>query len=252
MTGNTNLDSIILDIRNGQKTVEDLKTFLKENEVIISTQIFKYALKCPQATKEAVIHEILLHFVQNSNKQSLEDVIEYLYHYKKLHALLDFQDNEGNTLLHYAALHGQCKDITALIKYDANPLIKNMNNQIPLDLAQEKAKKVLIEGMRKQASSKKVSSRYHVLGLTFAVSPLAFFVFGFCAIVAAECDVVSFPNAILGAIIASPFIGIAAGLITYSLDQDRKQAKAIEMPLALLEEAEVSEKSPLLQPSMQS
>jgi len=149
--------------------------------------------------------------------------------------------------LHYVASCGQHKNIKTLVKYDANPLAKNRDGKIPLDLAQGKAKKVLIEGMMEQASSKKVSARYDALERTFAVSLLAFIAFGLCACIAAECDVVSFPSAILGAIIASPLVGIAAGLIIYFLDHDRKQAGAIS---TLLQEFEMSEKTPLLQPSV--
>lgn len=44
-----------------------------------------------------------------------------------------------------------------------------------------------------------------------------------------------------------PLVGIAAGLIIYFLDHDRKQAGAIS---TLLQEFEMSEKTPLLQPSV--
>ncbi|THA20432.1 hypothetical protein EJE47_00045 [Wolbachia endosymbiont of Aedes albopictus] len=59
---NTNLNSTTLEIKINKKIAKR----------------FKYALQCSQATKKVVIHEILLHFVKNSNKQSLKDVIEHL------------------------------------------------------------------------------------------------------------------------------------------------------------------------------
>lgn len=239
--GNTNLNSTTLEIKIDKERAKS----------------FKYALECSQATAKVKVCKILLSFVQNFNEQSLENAIKYLdktikerslCQHIKLHELLDFQDNKGNTLLHYVASHGQHKNIKTLIKYGANPLIKNRDGEIPLDLAQGETRKELIKGMMEQASSKKVSARYDALGRTVAVSLLTFIVFGVGVGIAAECDVVSFPNGMLGLAIASPFIGIAAGLITYFLDHDRKQAKAIS---TLLQESEVSKKSPSLQPSMQ-
>jgi hypothetical protein len=61
MTDDLNL--IIQKIKNGEK---------------IDQGTFTLVLKQPQTTKETKIHEILLHFVQNPDKQPLEDVIGYL------------------------------------------------------------------------------------------------------------------------------------------------------------------------------
>ncbi|BEP30921.1 MAG: hypothetical protein WBIAU1_03990 [Wolbachia endosymbiont of Drosophila biauraria] len=74
-----NLDSIILGIKDGEKAIEDLRVVLKKKrkEEVITTQTFNYALQCPQTTKEAIVHEILLHFIQNPGEQSLEQVIQY-------------------------------------------------------------------------------------------------------------------------------------------------------------------------------
>ncbi|MEY2392916.1 hypothetical protein [Wolbachia endosymbiont of Tettigetta isshikii] len=57
------LNSMIQEIKNGKK---------------IDQGTFVLVLKQPQTTKETKIHEILLHFVQNPDKQPLEDVIGYL------------------------------------------------------------------------------------------------------------------------------------------------------------------------------
>ncbi|WP_264331252.1 ankyrin repeat domain-containing protein [Wolbachia endosymbiont (group B) of Erebia ligea] len=241
MMDNTNLNSTTLEIKIDKKIAKR----------------FKYALECSQATAKVEVYKILLHFVKNSNKQSLKDVIEHLNEtirnkgsidqYEELDTLLNFQDNEGNTLLHYAALHNKPNDIPTLMQCGANCLIKNTDGKTPLDFAQGDTKTKLIESMKDQAQLKEGSSIYDALGRTFAVSLLAFIAFGLCACIAAECDVVSFPSAILGAIIASPLVGIAAGLIIYFLDHDCKQAGAIS---TLLQEFEMSEKTPLLQPSV--
>ncbi|WP_410543160.1 ankyrin repeat domain-containing protein [Wolbachia endosymbiont of Tetranychus urticae] len=59
------------------------------------------------------------------------------YFYK----LINFQDQSGNTLLHQAVIINNTDAIKALLKYGSDPLIKDKNEQIPLDLAQGDTKK---------------------------------------------------------------------------------------------------------------
>ncbi|MDE5057015.1 hypothetical protein OZD68_05500 [Wolbachia endosymbiont of Drosophila bicornuta] len=157
-----NLDSIILGIKDGEKAIEDLMVVLKKRkEEVIATQTFNYALRCPKTTKEAIVHEILLHFIQNPGEQSLEQVIQCLDRaiqsgiYAKNNPIrnldeefrthINFKDEEGNTLLHHAVIGNKTEEITTLlVTYSANPLIQNADNKIPSDLAQGKTKEVLI------------------------------------------------------------------------------------------------------------
>ncbi|MDG7053184.1 MAG: hypothetical protein LKM45_04875 [Wolbachia endosymbiont of Alcedoecus sp.] len=80
MTDGFNL--IIREIKDGQQRIEDLKSFLQPKtvneiptdtkEITVDRSTFALTLQCSKTTKEAVIHEILLHFVQSFDKQPLE------------------------------------------------------------------------------------------------------------------------------------------------------------------------------------
>ncbi|OAM06524.1 MAG: hypothetical protein TV41_07730 [Wolbachia endosymbiont of Dactylopius coccus] len=153
--GNTNLNSTTLEIKIDKKIAKR----------------FKYALECSQAIAKVEVYKILLSFVQNFNEQSLENAIKYLdktikerslCQHIKLHELLDFQDNEGNTLLHYVALHNKPNDIPTLMQCGANCLIKNTDGKTPLDFAQGDTKTKLIESMKDQAQLKEGSSIYEM------------------------------------------------------------------------------------------
>ncbi|WP_265031786.1 ankyrin repeat domain-containing protein [Wolbachia endosymbiont (group A) of Tiphia femorata] len=166
MTGDDNrktLQSIITGENNSINRIEELKDFLGKNKKItINKDTFACALRCPKTTKEAIVHEILLHFIQNHGKQSLEQVIQCLDGaiqsgiYAKNNPIrnldeefrthINFKDEKGNTLLHHAVIGNKTEEITTLlVTYSANPLIQNADNKIPLDLAQGKTKEVLIK-----------------------------------------------------------------------------------------------------------
>lgn len=235
------LYSIIRQIKKNEQTIEDLRAALKKGkeEVIITTQTFSYALECKKGDKEAIIHTILLHFIQNSGEQQLEDVIGHLEKAigcriyaknnpirnpnKEFCAHLNFSGEEGNTLLHQAVIHDKTESIKTLFKYDINPLIENKNKEIPLDLAQGETKTGLIEAMRNQASSKKESARYYSL---IGIIPGVFLSVGI-----GVGSVIAGPSMaiMLGAIAVSALVvGIAVGIAVYFSSQDYKQAKAIE------------------------
>ncbi|CAG5057358.1 unnamed protein product [Parnassius apollo] len=124
MTGDDNrktLQSIITGENHSINGVGKLKDFLKQNkEITINKDTFAYALQYQKTTKEAIVHEILLHFIQNPGKQSLEQVIQCLDRaikpriYAKnnpirnldeeLRSHINFKDEKGNTLLHHAVI----------------------------------------------------------------------------------------------------------------------------------------------------
>lgn len=179
MTGDDNrktLQSIITGKNHSINRIEKLKDFLGKNkEITINKDTFACALRCPKTTKEAIVHEILLHFIQNPGEQSLEQVIQYLDGaiqsriYAKNNPIrnldeefrthINFKDEKGNTLLHHAVIGNKTEEIiTLLVTYSANSLIKNADNKIPLNLAQGKTKEVLIKSMKKQANTKKESA----------------------------------------------------------------------------------------------
>lgn len=62
---------------------------------------------------------------------------------------MNFQDEKGDTLLHQAVMCGNIQAIGALFKYGADPLIKNADDRILLDLDQgEEISKELIKYMK--------------------------------------------------------------------------------------------------------
>ncbi|WP_407511984.1 ankyrin repeat domain-containing protein [Wolbachia endosymbiont of Trichogramma kaykai] len=70
--------------------------------------------------------------------------------------LINFRDQSSeSTLLHQAVISNNTDAIEALLKYGANPLLKNKEGNIPLDLAQGNAREALIQSMKDQAQSKK-------------------------------------------------------------------------------------------------
>lgn len=250
MTGDDNrktLQSIIASENHSINRVGKLKDFLKQNkEITINKHTFAYALRYQKTTKEAIVHEILLHFIQNPGEQSLEQVIQYLDGaikpriYAKnnpirnldeeLHTHINFKDEKGNTLLHHAVIGNKTEEIiTLLVTYSANPLIQNADNKIPLDLAQGKTKEVLIKSMKKQANTKKESAMIGSLVPGIMIG-------GFLGVVlgAGVCVAVSLSGGmILGVMIASVLVAsIAVGLAMYFLSQDYEQAKAIEKTIS--------------------
>ncbi|MCM1001008.1 MAG: ankyrin repeat domain-containing protein [Wolbachia endosymbiont of Melophagus ovinus] len=247
MTGG--LNSIIREIKDGQQGIEYLKSFLQPKtvneiptdtkEITVNRSTFALTLQCSKTTKEAVIHEILLHFVQSFDKQQLEDVMKHLEKaigdriYVKNNPIsnpneefrthMNFKGEGGNTLLHQAVRDNNTQAIEILFNYDINPLIKNQKGEIPLDLAQGKTRDALVKGMKKQADSKKWSA---VCNSSFGVIPGVFLSVGLGVGSALAGPSMAI---ILGAAAVFTLVaGIAVGLAIYFLSQDREQAKAIE------------------------
>ena len=138
--------------------------------------------------------------------------------------MINFQDQSGNTLLHQAVINNNTDAIEAeaLLKYGANPLIENVNKQIPLDLAHGNTRTVLIECMKNQAQSKKESARCNSL---IGIIPGVFLGVG----LGVGSALVPSMTIILCALAVSALVaGIAVGVAIYLLSQDYKQAKSIE------------------------
>ncbi|MCM1002004.1 ankyrin repeat domain-containing protein [Wolbachia pipientis] len=247
MTDGLNL--IIREIKDGQQRIEDLKSFLQPKtvnetptdtkEITVDRSTFALALQCSKTTKEAVIHEILLHFVQSLDKQPLEDVMKHLEKaigdrmYAKNNPIsnpneefrthMNFKGKGGNTLLHQAVIDNNTQAIEVLFNYDINPLIKNQKDEIPLDLAQGKTRETLVKGMKKQADSKKWSA---ACSSSFGVIPGVFLSVGLSVGSALAGPSMAI---ILGAAAVFTLVaGIAVGLAIYFLSHDYKQAKSIE------------------------
>ncbi|UXX40291.1 MULTISPECIES: ankyrin repeat domain-containing protein [unclassified Wolbachia] len=218
----------------------ELKGFLGENnEILINKELFKSALSIKDAVdiRKKMVYLILHHCIEYNSaisekkeKLSFQDVMKILdetvnrfitpqYFYK----LINFQDQSSkNTLLHQAVISNNTEAIEALLKYGANPLIKNEEGNISLDLAHGKTKKVLIECMKDQAKSKKESARCNSL---IGIIPGVFLGIG----LGVGSALVPSMTIILCTLAVSALVaGIAVGVAIYFLSQDYKQAKSIE------------------------
>ncbi|OAB82149.1 hypothetical protein WSTR_02320 [Wolbachia endosymbiont of Laodelphax striatellus] len=218
----------------------ELKGFLGENnEILINKELFKSALSIKDAVdiRKKMVYLILHHCIEYNSaisekkeKLSFQDVMKILdetvnrfitpqYFYK----LINFQDQSSkNTLLHQAVISNNTEAIEALLKYGANPLLKNEEDKIPLDLAHGDTKKVLIECMKDQAQLKKESARCSSL---IGIIPGVFLGIG----LGVGSALVPSMTIILCALAVSALVaGIAVGLSIYFLGQDYKQAKSIE------------------------
>ncbi|OAM05889.1 MAG: hypothetical protein TV41_05465 [Wolbachia endosymbiont of Dactylopius coccus] len=126
---------------------------------------------------EKIVYPILHHCIAHDSAiseekkelsfQGVMDILNEAVHshisLESFYKLINFQGQNGNTLLHQAVISNDTDAIVALLEYGANPLIENVNKQIPLDLAQGDTKKVLIECMKNQAKLKKESARCNSL-----------------------------------------------------------------------------------------
>lgn len=169
-------------VEDYDKKVIELQKYLNDNsEIVISWELFGLAIT-RNIVNETVINEqkellylILHHCIEHNSAKSkkgeilsFQDVMKILdkavnrfvtpqYFYK----LINFRDQNGNTLLHQAVISNNTEAIEALLKHGANPLLKNKEEKIPLYLDQEeKTREALIKCMKGQAQSKKESARY--------------------------------------------------------------------------------------------
>lgn len=245
--------SIIEFINNhGIETVTCYKPNGSEYYVLKMYAIFSTVLQ-HKDNKGAVIYEILLHFMKDPNsEQSLKEVLGYLGRklfledgtivtptLEEFASFINYQDTERNTLLHYVVKFNNSNAIKVLFQKNANPLLKNKENKIPLDLAQEKTREVLIECMKEKAQSKKESARCNGL---IGIIPGVFLGVG----LGVGSALVPSMTIILCALAVSALVaGIAVGLSIYFLSQDYKQAKSIEKAVnpqsSLVNHAEASE-----------
>ncbi len=243
----------LLKIINNQEKkftekIEELQKHLNDNrEIVINKTLFTEAIANkvhvngdPINRQGDIVYPILHHCIKFDSARSekgdilpFQNVMNILdeamhkfttpeYFYK----LINFQDQSGNKLLHQAVISNNTEAIEALLKYGANPLMKDRNRKIPLDLAEGKTREVLIKCMKDQAKSKKESAKYNSL---FFIMPVVYLGIGL------GFGGASIPSMtiILCAIAVSALIaGVAVGVAMHFLSQDYKQAKSIESVVA--------------------
>ncbi|MDG7053319.1 MAG: hypothetical protein LKM45_05605 [Wolbachia endosymbiont of Alcedoecus sp.] len=219
--------------------IRKLREFLDSNsEISINKELFRAALSAMHLDiREQMVYLILHHCIEHNSASSekgeklsfqnvmniLDEVVHKFITLEYFDILINFRDQNRNTLLHQAVISNNTDAIEALLKYGANPLIKNRDEHIPLDLAEGKTREVLVKCMKDQAELKKENARYSSL---IGIIPGVFLGVGLgvgSALVGPSMAI------ILGAAAVFTLVaGIAVGLAIYFLSQDREQAKAIE------------------------
>ncbi|WP_264684909.1 MULTISPECIES: ankyrin repeat domain-containing protein [unclassified Wolbachia] len=237
-------------INDGEKKfiekIKELQEYLNDNsEIVIKKELFSLAIlnKIPVngdlINKEGgkIVYPILKHCIKHNSARSekgdilpfqnvmkiLDEVVNIFATPQYFYKLINFQDQNGNTLLHQAVISNNTEAIEALLKYGASPLIKNKEEKIPLDLDQEeKTREALIKSMKDQAQSKKESARCNGL---IGIIPGVFLGIG----LGVGSALVPSMTIILCTLAVSALVaGIAVGVAIYFLSQDYKQAKSIE------------------------
>lgn len=250
----------LLEIINDQEKkftekIKKLQEYLNDNkEIVINKELFRQNL-LNKALREGrkIVYPILHHCIKHDRARSqegtilqfqnvmkiLDEAVSSSLYVKDFYELINLQDQDKNTLLHQAVISNNTDAIKALFAYDANPLLKNEEDKIPLDLAHGDTKKVLIECMKDQAQLKKESARCSSL---IGIIPGVFLGIG----LGVGGALVPSMTIILCALAVSALVaGIAVGVAIYFLSQDYKQAKAIEETVnpqsSLVNHAEASE-----------
>ncbi|WP_395461221.1 hypothetical protein [Wolbachia endosymbiont (group B) of Ablattaria laevigata] len=232
-----------------KKKIQKLKDYLTDDrKIVIEKELFSAAIvdviskKGDFINEQAVqiyliLHHCIKHYSARSKKGeilSFQNAMNILYEavhdyitLEGFYKLINFQDHDGNTLLHRAVISNNTDAIEVLFQKNANPLLKNKGNKIPLDLAQENTRKVLIKCMQDQAQSKKEIARCNSL---IGIIPGVFLGIG----LGVGGALVPSMTIILCALAVSALVaGIAVGLSIYFLSQDYKQAKLIEGVVAI-------------------
>ncbi|UIP92136.1 ankyrin repeat domain-containing protein [Wolbachia pipientis] len=144
-----------------------MKDYLTDDrKIVIEKELFSSAIVDVISTKGDFINEqavqiylILHHCIKHYSAMSKKGEIlsfqnainildEAVHDYTTLegfYKLINFRDQSGNRLLHQAVISNNTEAIEALLKYSANPLLKNKEGNISLNLAQGKTREVLIE-----------------------------------------------------------------------------------------------------------
>uniref|UniRef100_A0A3B0J8F3 Uncharacterized protein n=1 Tax=Wolbachia endosymbiont of Aleurodicus dispersus TaxID=1288877 RepID=A0A3B0J8F3_9RICK len=247
------MNDLITIIRNRheslEKKIQKLKDYLTDDrKIVINKTLFTEAIlnRTPVSedfiNKEGgkIVYPILHHCIKHDSARSeegdilpfqnvmkiLDEVVNRFVTPQYFYRLINFRDQNGNTLLHQAVISNNTDAIEALLKYGANSLIRNEEGNISLDLAQGKTREVLIECMKGQAQSKKESARCNGL---IGIIPGVFLGVG----LGVGSALIPSMTIILCALAVSALVaGIAVGLAIYFLSQDYKQAKSIEEAVA--------------------
>ena len=88
---------------------------------------------------ENIINELSEYFKEKKNKLMSD--------------LINTQDNNGDSILHISAFHGDFKIVGRLVYYGGNKKLKNKNNQLPVDLAKDNFVRNVLTDLNKAAKA---------------------------------------------------------------------------------------------------
>lgn len=251
----TNLRDILLGIgselssnsrnnTNYMQHIEKLKQYLQDNKKIaLNKELFKLAILkqinvWETNVSQEAIYYLLSYYVENNNNIEFQEVINCLkeamraqgyFHDSNLNNLLNYRDQDGNSLLHKAVLANNTDAINTLIANDVNSLAVNNKDQNPftLDGISSSAKSALTDGIGEQSKRYKES--------TMANGSIAFasVFFSTVGVGTAMCMVLGYGTnscrtAVTIGISLAILVGGVALLAVYSFSPEYKQAKAID------------------------
>lgn len=250
---------------NYTQHIEELKQYLQNNkEIAIDKAIFQAVISRKtlwevKISQEA-IHRLLSHCIKNGNNiksndkkektLSFQEVINCLKDAMRIQKcfsvsvdeLLNYPDEDGNSLLHKAVLANNTDAIKTLLANDVNSLAVNKDNKTPLMLANVNVKGVLVDGMEKQAKQHKESAMANI-SIAFVAGFFSTIGMGVTMSMVLG-DGANSPSIAVGiGVSLALLVGGIAALAVYSFSQDYKQAKAIDCVLvkdASLEGAKIT------------
>lgn len=88
-----------------------------------------YTIKITEIDQKSIDDDTMLHIAARSG--AIEDIEKLIFFGANINAIGDL----GNTPLHQAAMFGQLKSVSILLKYKAKNTIRNEFNQLPAEVA---------------------------------------------------------------------------------------------------------------------
>jgi ankyrin repeat protein len=112
---------------------------IKEERVFDPRRSLRLERELMNLLGESIIKELSSYF-QKKKKSLLKDI-------------LNIQDNQGDTVLHVAAFHGDYRIVQKLINCKADKTIRNDDNKIPVDLAKDNFVRKVLTNLNKAAKA---------------------------------------------------------------------------------------------------
>lgn len=253
---------------NYMQHIEELKQYLQNNKgIAVNKELFQLVIRKSMNVQEMkisqeAIHLLLSHCINNGNNikskgtektlpfQEVIDCLKEAMRKQRCYCvsdecnkLLNYQDKDGNSLLHKAVLAKNIDAIKTLLQHNVNPLAENKDKKIPLTLDGiiPSAKSALVNGMEEQAKRHKESAMANI-SIAFVAGFFSTIGIGVTMSMVLG-DGASLSNAVGIGVSLALLVGGVAALAVYSFSPEYKQAKAIDCALvkdASLEGAKIN------------